>query len=91
MVLGIIALVGTFLCGLPVLVSPFAWWIGAKARREIRESGGQLGGEGSATAGFVMGIIGTVLLALIVAFIVIIVIIAIAGGFNSSSSYSYNS
>jgi len=77
LVLGLISLVGGFMCVVPVLVSPFAWVTGHKARREIREANGQLGGEGMATAGMVLGIIGTVLLALVIIGIVIIVIVAI--------------
>lgn len=75
LVLGLIGLVGGFMCLLPVLVSPFAWFTGMKARREIRASNGQLGGDGMATAGMVLGIIGTVLLALILIGIVVFVIV----------------
>ncbi|RNL61117.1 DUF4190 domain-containing protein [Nocardioides marmoriginsengisoli] len=70
LVLGLIGVVGAFTCVFPVLVAPFAWVIAAKARREIRESPGRYGGEGSVTAGFVLGIIGTILLALIILFII---------------------
>jgi hypothetical protein len=60
-----------------MVLSPFAWAIGVKARREIRQSNGQLGGDGSATAGMVLGIIGTVLLTLAVIALVVLVILLI--------------
>jgi hypothetical protein len=55
LVLGIISLVscGLFL-GIPAMI------VGRQAKREIAESGGRLGGEGLATAGFVTGLIGTI-------------------------------
>lgn len=59
MVLGIVGLV---LCG---FASPFAIWLGHKSMREIDASGGQLSGRGQAQAGFIMGIIGTALMALV--------------------------
>lgn len=77
LVLGLVGLIGGMMCGVPLLVSPFAWVTGVKARREIRQAGGQLGGEGSATAGMVLGIIGSVLLALGVIALVVLVLLAI--------------
>ena len=77
LVLGLVGLIGGLMCGLPVLVSPFAWVVGARTRREIRQSNGQLGGDGSATAGMVLGIIGTVLLALLVILVVVLIIVAV--------------
>ena len=58
LVLGILSLV---LCG---LLGPFAWVIGKRTVDEIDSSGGQYGGRGTAQAGYVMGVIGTILLAL---------------------------
>jgi hypothetical protein len=55
LVLGILAVVAAgFLTGIPAMV------IGRRAQREIDASGGRLGGRGSATAGFVTGLIGTI-------------------------------
>jgi hypothetical protein len=65
LVLGILALV---LCG---LLGPFAWSIGKSTMNEIDASGGRWGGRGQAQAGYVMGIIGTVLLLLPLAFLAI--------------------
>jgi hypothetical protein len=39
-------------------------WLGRKSMREIDASGGRLSGRGMAQAGYILGIIGTVLLAL---------------------------
>jgi hypothetical protein len=75
LVLGLIAVPGTFAsCGLTLLVAPFAWVLGSQARRDIRNSPGQYDGHGKATAGYVLGIIGTVLLALVIAGIIALVI-----------------
>jgi hypothetical protein len=76
-ILGLVSVVGGFFCVLPILAAPFAWAIGAKARRTIRESNGQYGGEGKATTGFILGIVGTVLMILgVIALVVVIVAIA---------------
>lgn len=65
MVLGIIGLVGILMCGgLTLVVSPFAWVIGGRALREIDAEPGRYGGREMASAGRVMGIVGTGLLAL---------------------------
>jgi hypothetical protein len=75
MVVGIIALAGGVFCFIPLLAAPVAWWLGAVAKRDIDASQGRIGGRGSAQAGFVMGLIGSVLLILgVVALIVFIVI-----------------
>ncbi|MET0821561.1 MAG: DUF4190 domain-containing protein [Aeromicrobium sp.] len=75
MVLGIVAVAGMFVCAIPVLLAPFAWYLGAKAVREIDASGGTLSGRSEATAGKVLGIVGTVLLTLAVAGIVLVVVL----------------
>ena len=60
----------------------------AKAKREIQASHGQLGGASNAQAGYVTGIIGTVLLvlAVIAAVVALIVIIASEGSSGSTST-----
>ena len=77
LVLGIIAVAGGFMCILPVLVAPVAWILGAQARKEIRAAPQQWGGDGRATAGMVLGIIGTVLLLLVVLVVVIVIVVAV--------------
>jgi hypothetical protein len=82
MVLGILGIV---VCG---VIAPFAWSIGKKTRDEIDASGGRLGGRGQANAGYIMGIIGTVLLGLGVLFAIVyvILIVAILGGTAASNA-----
>ena len=79
-VVGLVALAGGFACGLPILVGPWAWVVGARARKEIDRNPGQYGGRQKATAGMVMGIIATALVALAVLVVIgAIVLIAAAG------------
>jgi len=61
LVLGILSLLPCFW-----VVGPVAIFIGNAARRRIELAGGVIGGGGLATAGMVMGIIGTVFLVLLV-------------------------
>jgi hypothetical protein len=83
LVLGLVGLVGAFiLCGLPLLVSPFAWAVGRSAVKDIEASHGRLGGSSNAKAGMIMGIIGTVFLVLAL----ILVAVAIAVGLSADSS-----
>lgn len=81
MVLGILGLV---LCQ---VIAPFAWSMGKKTMAEIDASGGQLGGRGQAQAGYICGIVGTVLLALGVLFVIVyfVIIVAIFGGIAASA------
>lgn len=65
LVLGLIAACGTFCCLVPVLLSPIAWYHGARTRREIDRAPGRWSGRGEATAGMVMGIIGVALIVII--------------------------
>jgi hypothetical protein len=57
-------------------LGPFAWWQGARARRVIRRSGGQLGGHSIATVGMVLGILETVGVILFTLLIVIGILVA---------------
>ncbi|GAA0331101.1 DUF4190 domain-containing protein [Actinoallomurus spadix] len=77
MVLGILGLV---LCG---LLAPIALFMGLSAKRRIRESGGYLGGDGQATAGVVLGAIGTAIIAIAVVIIVVVLIAAAASSGNA--------
>lgn len=87
LVLGLIGLLGGLTIGLPLLAAPFAWVIGHRARKEIRASGGYYGGESNATAGMVLGIVGTILLILaVLAVIGLIVVFAIIAGTDASTS-----
>jgi hypothetical protein len=79
MVLGIIGLVGIAFCGgLTLVLSPFAWVIGRRAVREIDASSGRYSGRDKANAGKIMGLIGTILLALGVLAIGAFIVLAFA-------------
>lgn len=84
MVLGIIGLVGILLCGgVTLVVSPFAWAIGSRALREIDAEPGRYSGREMASAGRVMGIVGTGLLALAV--VIVLAFIALFVGVATTS------
>jgi hypothetical protein len=86
-VLGIVGLAGIVFCaGVTLILSPAAWVVGAKAVREIDASAGGYLGRDRAQAGKVMGIIGTVLLALGVLAIIAFVVLAVAVGSSGSDS-----
>lgn len=91
MVLGIIGLAGGFFCGLPIVLSPFALFVGLAAKKRIDASAGALTGRGNAQAGFILGIIGTVLLVLSILAIVVVIIIGVSGGFDSGYDSGYDS
>lgn len=74
MVLGIVAVAGGFVCYLPILMAPFAWVVGRKTLREIDASQGRVGGRGMAMAGYVLGIIGSVLLGLALLVVAVIIV-----------------
>jgi uncharacterized membrane protein YjgN (DUF898 family) len=73
LVLGIVSVV---CCS---LAAPFAWSIGKKTVNEIDASGGRYEGRGQAQAGYILGIIGTVLLILAILFFILA---AITGGLS---------
>ncbi|HET8641909.1 MAG TPA: DUF4190 domain-containing protein [Pseudonocardiaceae bacterium] len=74
----VLGIVGIVVCQ---VLGPVAFYLGRKAMREIDASGGTLGGRGNAQAGFILGIVGMVMLALGLLFgvaYVVIVVFAIA-------------
>ena len=73
MILGIVGLVGTFLCGILVVLGPFAWAMGARARREIDAEPHRWSGRSEATTGYVTGIITTSLLGLLVVGLILMI------------------
>ncbi len=64
----ILGIVGIVCCS---FAAPFAWVTGKKTVNEIDASGGRLGGRGQAQAGYILGIVGTVLLILGVLFFIL--------------------
>ncbi|MEV4422369.1 DUF4190 domain-containing protein [Patulibacter sp. NPDC049589] len=67
----VLGIVGMF-C-VPLVPSILAWVIGAGARRRARAIPGQPG-YGSANAGFILGIIGTILWIAVIAFYIIVIV-----------------
>ena len=62
LVVGILSLFGIFCYGVPALVlGPIAIFLGLNARNRIRAAGGTVGGSGFAMAGWIMGVVATVL------------------------------
>jgi hypothetical protein len=85
MVLGLVSLIGVVFCaGVTLVLSPFAWVIGSRAVRAIDAEPGRYGGRDKANAGKIMGIIGTVLLALGVIALIALVGLIVAVGHGSS-------
>jgi hypothetical protein len=80
----ILGILGIVVCG---IIAPFAWQSGRRTLAEIDASQGQLGGRGAAQAGYVLGIIGTVLLGLGLLLMVVWVLffVVLAGGAMVSS------
>ncbi len=77
----VLGILGLAICG---VLAPFAWSIGRSSLREIDASGGALGGRGKAQAGYIMGIIGTILLALAIVGGVLLVAVAASSGSSTN-------
>jgi hypothetical protein len=69
----VFGILGVVCCG---VLAPVALFIGNSSRRRIQASGGALGGYGLATAGFVLGIIGSALLAIYIVILIVRIISA---------------
>jgi hypothetical protein len=82
MVFGIVSVAGLFACVVPILLAPVAWILGAKAVKEIDANPAAYSGRSEASAGKILGIIGTCLLALVLIGIVVLIIIGANGGFD---------
>lgn len=67
LVLGILGLVACQAAG------PFAWVMGARAKREIDAAPGAYGGRGQVLAGYICGIVATVLLVFYLLMAVVVV------------------
>ena len=72
----VLGILGVVCCS---LAAPFAWITGKKTVSEIDASGGRLEGRGQAQAGYILGIVGTVLLILALLFLVLA---AVTGGLS---------
>jgi len=76
LVLGIVGLLTNFVA-FP-FISPIAWYLGAKARRDIAHNPGVYSDNGKLTAGLVLGVVGTLLALAFIGFIVLVIVLAIA-------------
>jgi len=82
LILGIVSVVCCQILG------PVAWYLGNKELQAIRAGAAPVTGEGSAKAGMILGIIGTILFALSIVWILLWGGLAVLGGiFNQGSSF----
>jgi len=88
LVLGLVGLLGAFvLCGVTLVVSPFAWAVGHSAVKEIEASQGRLGGLSNARTGMILGIIGSVFLILAILAVIGFVVLVVAAETTGTGSY----
>ena len=66
----VLGILGIVLCP---LLGPFAWVLGRKGEQEVDAAGGVVGGRGLATAGKVLGIIGTFLIVIVIVGLLLVV------------------
>lgn len=79
----LLGILGLIVCQ---VLSPIAWVMGHNARKAIASTPGvQYSNQGSVTAGWVMGIIGTVLLILTVVLFVVFILIGIAAAGSTTT------
>jgi len=82
LILGIVSVVCCQILG------PIAWYLGNKELQAIKAGAAPITGEGSAKAGMILGIIGTILFALSILWIVLWGGMAMLGGiFSQGSSF----
>ena len=72
----VLGILGILICG---VLAPFAWAQGRRAERAVDASGGVYAGRGMATAGKILGMIGT---ALLVLGIVLVAVLAATGNLS---------
>ncbi|MGI8593384.1 MAG: DUF4190 domain-containing protein [Solirubrobacteraceae bacterium] len=76
----VLGIVGIVVCS---IAAPFAWVLGKKAEAEVDANPGRYTGKGMATAGKILGIIGTVLIGVAIIALIILIIVAVATGGSS--------
>ncbi|MEU4648080.1 DUF4190 domain-containing protein [Nocardia fluminea] len=79
----VLGVLGMSLCG---FCAPFAWFKGRTVLAEIDGSGGQIGGRTQVYAGYILGIVGTCLLAFTVLIFGVALVLMIVGAMAGSSS-----
>ncbi|KAA1421362.1 DUF4190 domain-containing protein [Nocardioides humilatus] len=73
----ILGILGMAVCQ---VIAPFAWVKGARVKKEIDASGGRLGGRSQAQIGYVLGIVGSIMMIVSLVFVVFyigIVVVAV--------------
>lgn len=78
----VLGILGLALCG---LLAPFAWYIGGSAVKEIDASPYAYSGRSEANAGRIMGIVGTVLIAVGVVAVIGLVVLGLAVGSSTTT------
>ncbi len=74
-VFGIGAAVGIFFFGVPsIIFGPIAIYLGLRSRRQIRASGGTVGGYGLAQAGWIVGLAAAILGALFLLVYILVIV-----------------
>lgn len=82
----VLGLIGLFFCQ-PVGIA--AWIIGSRERDAIANGESPQAGMGLATAGWILGIIDTILFVLSIIGAIIILILAITGVFTTTSGFNF--
>jgi len=77
----VFGILGLLVCG---IFAPFAWVYGKRAEEAVDASGGAYAGRDMATAGKILGIVGSVILALGLLIGVVVLIVLIAGSAASA-------
>ena len=78
----VLGILGIVVCQ---VVAPFALAVGRRTLREIDASGGRLGGRSAAQVGYVLGIVGTVMLGVGVLFLLVLGVLFFASAVVSST------
>ena len=73
----VLGILGILVCP---LLGPFAWLYGRRGEQAVDASGGLLAGRGLATAGKVLGIVGTLLIVLLLVALLVLVGTGSGGG-----------
>jgi hypothetical protein len=81
----VLGILGIICCG---FLAPIAWYLGNQEQQAIREGRSPIAGEGLAKAASILGIIGTVLLALTLIWILFFGGMAVLGGLSGAAAGS---
>lgn len=78
----VLSILGIICCG---LLAPISWYLGNQEVKAIREGRSPAAGEGLAKAAVIIGIIGTILLALTLVWIFFLGGMAVLGGLSGAA------